>query len=257
MSMDWDEYQKEVLDFLPSSITVSPKDYVFCRDGIMDEKVFGTATLNGLPYRPLFILKEPHDKDGCSVCGKKNEKCPDTKNTTYGMRWIDYCKCDEAFRKPVGVSKKLVEFEKIIEQTLGVSYSGNEYCDVLSRMAIINLKKIGGGGKSDSAKSMASLCYSCHAEKFKDKLLKQIQIIGPSIIICGGTFENVKSILEKPSKPAEMVNTEFQSCKIYKADLSDKELFILDMYHPKQSRLKDEVIKEQLRKSCHVIKDLI
>ena len=249
--MDWKTYEKEVYDFLPDTakkiIQETPEKAVFCRDGIIDEDVFGKASLNGKPFRPLFILKEVHDKDGCNGCGELLSGCKNHgKNEAFGMHWIDFSKCKNGYKAQEGTTAKLLEFEEIIEEVLKVDLGNIDRRNILSRVAIINLKKIGGGGTAESYKSHRTLSYSCHAQKFENRIKKQIEEIKPSIIVCGGTYGEVGKILGANKK----IDARYESCKVFSSLLLNEDVEIFDMYHPKQTRLKDEVIKEQFRMVC-------
>lgn len=252
--MNWETYEKEVYEFLPDEtkyiVKTDPENAVFCRDGVIDEPVFGNAQLKGYPFRPLFVLKEVHDKNGCAGCNELLNGCKNHGvNEATGLHWIDFTKCNFGYKDKIGTTPKVLEFEKIIEEVLGVDVNNEE--DILNRVSIINLKKMGGGSTTGTEKSASTLHFSSHAQKFKSELKKQIEEIMPSIIICGGTYGDICKILDI----TEELDNQHQSCKVFKSSLLDKDIYILDMYHPRQRILKDEVVIEHLRSACKVIKN--
>ena len=251
--MNWEFYEKKVYEFLPERakkiIQNEAEECVFCRDGIIDGGVFGKAKLNGKSFRPLFVLKEPHDEHGCAGCKELLNGCKNHGvNEATGLHWIDFTKCNFGYKDKIGTTLKLLEFEKIIEEALGVDVNNEE--DILNRVSIINLKKMGGGSTTGTEKSVSTLSYSSHAEKFKSELTAQIEEIMPSIIICGGTYGDVYKILDITEK----IDTQHQACKVFKSSHLDKDVYVLDMYHPRQRSLKDEVVKEHLHSACEVVR---
>lgn len=72
--------------------------------------------------------------------------------------------------------------------------TGNEeYRRITDRMAIMEIKKIGGGVSAGSEISVASRYFADHVIPFKDLLKKQIELINPTVVICCGR-ENGKCI---------------------------------------------------------------
>lgn len=256
--MDWKTYENEVYEFLPNTtrkiVQEEPEEAVFCRDGIIDEGIFGKVISNGKPFRPLFILKEAHDKHGCTNCKELINGCENHGiNEISGIHWIDFSKCIYGYKAKEGTTAKLLEFEKIIEDGLRVDLKDTDENRILSRVAIINLKKMGGGGTAESDKSYSTLHFSCHARKFRDKIKGQIEEIKPSIIVCGGTYGEVEKIFGT----AEKIDTRYNSCKVYSSLLLSEEVIILDMYHPNQRSLKDAVVIEQLRSVCEELRNVL
>ena len=252
--MNWETYEKEVYDFLPNEakikVQTDPENAVFCRDGIIDESVFGKAQLKGSPFRPLYILKEFHDEGGCTNCEELLNGCKSHGiNEATGLHWIDISKCNLCYRKKERTTKRLLYIAKTLEDVLGVNSNKEE--DILNRVAIINLKKMSGGSSIGTEKSVSTLDFSCHAQKFKHELKAQIEGIQPTIIVCGSTCDDVLKILDNP----EEIDTHNDPCKLYKASLLGKDIYVLGMYHPNQSRVSDEVLKELINSVCEKIKN--
>lgn len=60
--------------------------------------------------------------------------------------------------------------------------------DLLSRIAVVNIKKSSGAKSSDMKDIMS------YAEWDKDFLKEQIELIKPTVIVCGGTYEMLRHI---------------------------------------------------------------
>ena len=77
--------------------------------------------------------------------------------------------------------------------------------DLLSRIAVVNIKKSSGAKSSDMKDIMS------YAEWDKDFLKEQIELIKPTVIVCGGTYEMLRHIypelgeMERSSNGATML----------------------------------------------------
>lgn len=60
------------------------------------------------------------------------------------------------------------------------------YNDIISKIAILEIKKIGAGQTVNSKLSCATKYYSRHIERFCDLLCRQIELIDPTVIVCLG-----------------------------------------------------------------------
>jgi len=67
------------------------------------------------------------------------------------------------------------------------------YNDIISKMALFEIKKVGGGTKVGTNLSLESIHYIEHIEPFKELMIKQIKLINPTVIICCGV-ENKQCI---------------------------------------------------------------
>jgi len=61
-----------------------------------------------------------------------------------------------------------------------------EYNDIVDRMAVLEIKKVGAGQSVGSELSIATKHYTEHIEPFQDLLCQQIDLINPTVIICLG-----------------------------------------------------------------------
>lgn len=74
----------------------------------------------------------------------------------------------------------ILPYEELYDESLEC------YRETLKQIAIINIKKLSSGAKEDSEESLQTKFYMCHAERFKNNLQTQINMINPTIIIlCG------------------------------------------------------------------------
>lgn len=64
--------------------------------------------------------------------------------------------------------------------------ANKDYNDIINRIAIFEIKKVGGGTGCNSKLSMAGEHYTDHIEPFLDLIIKQIVLIDPTVIICLG-----------------------------------------------------------------------
>lgn len=64
--------------------------------------------------------------------------------------------------------------------------ASEEYLDIIDRIAVINLKKVGGGKNVESEISEATMPYTKHIGPFADLLCSQIKLINPTIVVCCG-----------------------------------------------------------------------
>lgn len=100
-----------------------------------------------------------------------------------GASWCDYYKYDLSFIP--GGEKYNGEVEGYIkhnnEKTKNEIYNG-----IVSKMALMEIKKVGAGQTVGSKLSMQTGYYAEHIEPFKDLLCRQIELINPTVIICCG-----------------------------------------------------------------------
>lgn len=149
----------------------------FFKDGVIDPNVWFDKD-----FRPLFILKEVHDKE-------KKEPNIDFVSMTEGDDY-DIWKRKGMWRAFGALARGIIynienedivlPYEEVYEENI------EKYRDTLRQIAIINIKKISGGNKEDSEESKKTKHYVCHACKFESNLKKQIELMKPTVIICCG-----------------------------------------------------------------------
>ena len=205
------KWEKEARSWLAESNKELSEQIPFFRDGVTCPEVWFEE---GNDFRPLFILKE--------VSIGKNYTCeiPDflatwNNNTMFefaqyefddvkvgsfpqwrriarlakafedvhnGIYPCDYSRYDFGSLKGDGK-----EYIGNIDGYKGDKYkqrtSNKEYDNIINKIAILELKKLGGGQTVGSKLSIATGYYTEHIEKFADNIKAQIDIIQPTVII--------------------------------------------------------------------------
>lgn len=104
---------------------------------------------------------------------------------TNGNDECDYYKYD--FSYSPGEEKYCGDIEGYRVGSDGVRRTANTtYKDIIERIAVINVKKIGGGKNVNCELSNQSMHYFEHIEPFVKFLCSQIDLIDPTVIICCG-----------------------------------------------------------------------
>lgn len=191
----------------------------FAEDGIVDpEKWFA---LPAEEERIMILLKEAYAKDDAKSekklvwseacwlahevcmkgCDKDCKTCTITGSTfnavaewVYGI--INACDGElKEYDNWLGVqNRKMKEYRSVRDS-------------LLSRIAVVNIKKSSGAKSSDMKDIMS------YAEWDKDYLKEQIELIKPTVIVCGGTYEMLRHIypelgeMERSSNGATMLES--------------------------------------------------
>lgn len=226
----FEEYERNVRNWLIEEGTNPFFAYnmPFFRDGVVcPEKWFSN---NG--FRPLFILKEVNtglktDKDQQieeDIEGY-NEKwgTKDTKYFNFVENEFDDIRIGKfaTWKKVVRLSIKLekgdesyrevnlnVEGGTAISMDAPRGYregkfkytTGNtHYINAVNKIAVIDIKKIGGGETTDSWLSKQGKPYMDHLMRTSQQLIQQVSIIEPTVIIscCGPDNDQIYEILAK------------------------------------------------------------
>ena len=151
----------------------------FYADGIVNETIWFE---NDKFPKILYILKEVHETG-------KNRECNFVKDTDMDVQ-NGYDKGLFMWRKIAAHARCILE--KDYKFNADEMTNSGTYLKAVNQIAIINLKKASGGNDANSQKSMESMSYQWHTEKYSEFIQRQIAIISPSIIICCGTFEDCK-----------------------------------------------------------------
>lgn len=173
----------------------------FVRDGIIEEQLYKSA----LP-KILFILKEPNDP---------GQEADDIREW-----WKDRKQSLNAFGKRLaelsyGLLQDFPPFENI-------STNNNDatYIDIIHRIALMNIKKSGGGGISKCDQMMD------HAKMNINFLHREIKIIEPDIIITGTSWPCLRDEVFKNNN-IEWKNSGYA---IQIGRYNDAK--VIDFYHP-------------------------
>ncbi|MGI6174140.1 MAG: hypothetical protein ACOYI8_09635 [Christensenellales bacterium] len=163
-------------------------------DGVVDEDSFLAS-----PIRTAFLLKEINGKETIEENGVKVQQimkadweymtdlrshilAKDNKDKNLYPTWPNVCLWVELLKNPDCVySDCISENENFNEAKLREN--------ILS-VSIINLKKTHGSGSSVDSEIREAVCYG------RTMLKEQIDIINPTLVICGGTFEYAKLLFE-------------------------------------------------------------
>ena len=150
----------------------------FFRDGIIDPDIWFNNR-----FRPLFILKEVHDKKPkggfVDFTAMNDAEDHDIWNRV-GM-WHALGTLAKGIICGIQNRENIVPYETLYAEDLG------NYRKTLRQVAVINIKKLSSGSDTGSNESRITMHFSCHAYKFRDNLRKQIEMIQPSVIICCGS----------------------------------------------------------------------
>lgn len=144
----------------------------FVTGGVVDEDMFDSSEV-----KILFILKEVNDID-------------QKEDWSLVQLIQDQIEAMKFYRiwKTVGLWSFGLQQGFPHYQTLNYR-EDLKIADGLREIAITNLKKSGGGGISNYEEIRE------HARKNKELWVKEIEIIEPDVIICGGTFPIIQEIL--------------------------------------------------------------
>ena len=187
----------------PAHEQIDHANHVFISDGVVcPERWFSQEV------RPLFLLKEAYngDADWSLTDHLLNEKknCNATwRRVTQWTRGLLNTTADAIF--PYQARENFI--------------FGNEY---LQQIAAVNIKK--SGGQSSSAKDD----LRAYAEYDKAELYEQLQIIDPTLIICGYTMDYLNIIMPEPIK----LKAGQSENLFYYTQLNDHDVLVLDYWHP-------------------------
>lgn len=182
----------------------------FFRDGVTCPEVWFD---DNNTFRPLFVLKE------VSIGKNNTEDVPEFLKIWGNKKTFEFAQYDFDDIK-IGTFrqwKRIARLAKALEdvhngiypcdygkydfsfQNSGKFYEGDipgytdkMYCEktanstynnIISKIAVLELKKVGAGQSVTSDLSIATGYYTDHIDKFKDKIIKQIQFMKPTVII--------------------------------------------------------------------------
>lgn len=152
----FDEWEETVPDY---------KDK-FVRDGIIDEKLYTAATV-----KILYVTKEPNNPDQAS--GDFREWWKDEIVYTFSYRLAEWS---------YGLLNNFPQYDNIWTNKASAQRA-------IQSIALMNIKKSGGGGSADYPKMME------HVKANFNFLHRQIKIISPEIIILGTSWNKLRDSL--------------------------------------------------------------
>lgn len=186
---------------------------VFVEDGVVDYTEYDKQKL-----KILFILKEAHT----SSEEKKKEKSSlivDIKNGVVRNFW------NRLAEWSVGLlnqdESKIINFDLITQEQKNME---------IRKTAIINLKKSDGDTKTDMERYVEYFYTQDNLvnEEYVYYLMKQIELINPDVIICGGTFNIFNKLFKERIEKIKDVRRGYYFWK----RLNDKKAIVIDYYHP-------------------------
>lgn len=155
---------------------------------VCDGPIGGDAAWEASPLRIMFLLKEPHDRNSIL------EKCG------YDLT--------ELFRRPEFYEGNRKSAERVLGRwayCLQQIHAGNSYTLELAGhyahiallgAAVVNLKKLPGG------KSSTDAVIRHFAQRDKDFLRREFDILRPDIVVCGGTYRTARLVFPKLNRLA-------------------------------------------------------
>lgn len=187
-----------------------PKDGIdhrsggFVRDGVVCPEIWFSQQV-----RPLFLLKEAYGdgRDWDLIDDHLLTAAPFGNHLTWKRvtQWAQGILGTTADR--------LCPFD---ERTRGLGF-GNAY---LRRIAAVNVKKSGGRSASNAEE------IARYARNDRALLCRQLELIDPTVIVCGNTFEYLEIILD-----ARIKNTRNPNLG-YSVRLNGHDVIVLDYWHP-------------------------
>lgn len=177
LMMRWENECREWLKSEGKGAVLTP----FFEDGIIDPETWFENE-----FRPLFILKEVHDKteENKRINFVAMKEGPEYDIWTRKGMW-----------KAFGVLAKGIisraEGKRVLSYVQALEEGIESYREVLKRIAVINVKKLAGGGSDNSERSRQTFHFTDHADRFKEYLYEQITtLIKPTVIVfCGKEVE--------------------------------------------------------------------
>lgn len=183
---------------------------VFIRDGIARPEQWFEQDV-----RPLFFLKEAYGGDeDWDLCGYFMSKDAMPRSTAWRKitQWAYGILNSDIDEAP--------SYDEMLEETQdedGIVRFGNEQ---LEKIAVVNVKKSGGRPTSEDDDLKA------YAEYDAEMLARQIEMIDPTVIVCGYTYRYLKIALKDHPKPKRI------SEWAYEMEINGHSAIVLDYYHP-------------------------
>lgn len=185
------------------SLAIDHKNNVFISDGVVCPEQWFSQSI-----RPLFLLKEAYG--GESDWDLIEEHL--LQNYQTSKMWNRISMWTKGLLKTT--IDRIAPFEE--NEPLAKHY-GNEY---LKQIAVINVKKSGGGKASDMDVIRA------YAKFDKARLKRQLELCNPTIIVCGYTASTLDIMMDYTIRKNHNPNLS------YHIILNGHDVLILDYWHP-------------------------
>lgn len=241
------------------------KDAIFYKDGVFDIDEW----FSNKDFRPLFILKEVNEANK-DEAEKEAQIHSENEIKKYGEKaaiknCVDFVGTGNIYGSDPWNGERMWKRIGALAVALYKAYNNDEDIDydnvnkimsenvesgetlrqtVCRKIAIINLKKLGGGNNVESDKSKATLCFECHAKQFYKNLIEQITFIQPTVIICCGKDIVAKSL----GLMDEKIKAVKKEIEIYSPTGKKQKIDVINGYHPsnqvKTENFYNKTIKE-------------
>ena len=177
---------------------------VFVKDGIVNPDKWVTQEI-----KPMFLLKEAYG-------GKESWDLINDHILVKSKKQVDKT-WKKVTQWTYGIMNTSVSSSPFFDENKIPKEFANEY---LQSIAIVNVKKIAGGSTSVWAELEEAV------DNDKDFLKKEIELIEPTVIVCGYTMSFLEKILGAKIKKTSNKNL------YYFTEINGKKVIILDYYHP-------------------------
>ncbi|MGN1280678.1 MAG: hypothetical protein ACI4UM_02080 [Succinivibrio sp.] len=172
--------------------------------------------------RLLFLLKEAYSDSS------------DKTNWDLGDDYLaKYALSQPLWRTVSQLSEGLFESDKdLIYPYCKLNFSDERQKELFNKICVVNIKKADGKRSSDSKE------IDMIAKEQSDLLFRQIKLCDPTIIVCGGTFSALNTIIKNQdvSVPNTFDNKNTGRSRAgkwyYYIELNGHKVLVLDYYHP-------------------------
>ncbi|MDP4133361.1 MAG: hypothetical protein Q8882_05050 [Bacillota bacterium] len=215
---------------LAADTTTPVRQNGICYDGIIDEVEFARQN-----KKIIFLLKETNGNDSNGNMPSEFEdwdyrwwlenkqanggNSNDPEEKFYGKTFYNLCMWVNLFYRCIELHD-LQPFENYRDEY----FHEDLYRQILKKTAIVNLKKTWGG----STTNWADLNAYLNNNAVRDVLKKEIAIIAPDIVVCGGrqVFDFARQIFD--SQEQQLTVSESITSRYFKY----KNALFVDFYHP-------------------------
>ena len=188
-------------------IIINHRNNIFISDGVVFPELWYSQNV-----RILFLLKEAYTKNGDSDWDLvKDHLLLKEKKMSHLFKRI--CQWTQGL-----LNTSQDDIPAFFSGMSDIHY-GN---DILKHIAVVNVKK--SGGKANS--SMEEI--NQYAEYDSEELKKELEIIDPTVIVCGYTISSLNIIMGTEIKDYDSPNENW----FYSTQLNDHDVIVLDYYHP-------------------------
>lgn len=186
-------------------VSINHQENVFITDGIVCPEKWYSQNV-----RLLFLLKEAYHGGGDWDLISEHLLLKDKKMSHLFKRICQWT---------YGIMNTTKEVIPMYKAELPDNHYGN---DILKQIAVVNVKK--SNGKSNSTMNEINQ----YAEYDQKELKQELEIIDPTVIICGYTISSMNIIMGTKIKDYNHPNENW----FYRTKLNKHDVIILDYYHP-------------------------